>query len=137
MTCVTACLCDRDELATELLPVALRFVGAVRDEGPDASAGIYAEIPPAHADAFAVILAAMVDVDQSTKDLLAWIDDRSGLSDLPVSNDEGDWTPDALRKAHRLYRAGSRELRVVLGERVGHRVRARQRRYANQKAIAS
>lgn len=137
MTCIVSCDCDRDELATALFPLVLRFVGAVRDESPDETAQIYAEIAPAHADAFAVILAAMVDVDQPTRDLLAWVDGGSDLSDLPFSKDEDDWTPTALAKAHRLYKAGSRDLRVRLGERISERVRARRRRNSNQEAVAS
>src|SRR5690348_16183231 len=64
---------DRHELlADQLVPIAAELVATVRDCGPDDVAAILARVPGNRHDALAVVLAAMVDPDQSVRDLLAW-----------------------------------------------------------------
>lgn len=128
MTCLHACDCDRDVLARKLLPVAMEFVGAVHDQGSEESAAIYATVPIVHTDAFAVVLAALVDVDQTQAELLAWVPADEELQRLPFSDRETDWTPTALAQAHRLYARGVRDARVSYGQRIYERQRGRRRR---------
>ena len=58
--------------AEALVPLAAELVGTVRDFGPDAVADVLARVPANRHDALAVVLAAMVDPDQSPSNLLAW-----------------------------------------------------------------
>jgi DNA-binding NarL/FixJ family response regulator len=58
--------------AEALVPLAAELVGTVRDFGPDAVAAVLARVPANRHDALAVVLAAMVDPDQSPSNLLAW-----------------------------------------------------------------
>lgn len=66
-----------EALAESLVPIAARLVGTIRDFGPDDVQAVLAEVPNGRHDALAVVLAAMVDPDQSPSNLLAWT--RGGL----------------------------------------------------------
>jgi hypothetical protein len=60
------------ELAESLVPIAVRLVATVRDEGPRAVVKILRKVPGGRHDALAVVLAAMVDPDATPAELLAW-----------------------------------------------------------------
>lgn len=62
------------QLTDELLPIAAELIGCVHDYGPAEVAAVLARVPDGRHDALAVVLAAMVDPDASTADLLAWVD---------------------------------------------------------------
>lgn len=62
----------RDDLVDALVPLAAELIGCVRDFGPDDVAHVLARVPEGRHDALAVILAAMVDPDTNTAQLLAW-----------------------------------------------------------------
>jgi hypothetical protein len=61
---------QRGDLAEALVPVATRLAGAVRDGDPHAVACLLAKVPAAAKDDLAVVLAAMVDVDRTPRELL-------------------------------------------------------------------
>jgi len=61
------------QLTDELLPIAAELIGCVHDYGPAEVAAVLANVPDGRHDALAVVLAAMVDPDASTADLLAWL----------------------------------------------------------------
>lgn len=65
---------DREELVAQLVPIAARLVGAVRDYGPEEIAAVLARVPDGRHDALAVVLAAMVDSTRTPQQLLAWVD---------------------------------------------------------------
>lgn len=58
--------------AEALVPLAAELIGTVRDYGVDEIADVLARVPANRHDALAVVLAAMVDPDQSPANLLAW-----------------------------------------------------------------
>lgn len=64
----------QEQLAEELVPIAAELVGTVRDYGPESVAEVLARVPGGRHDALAVVLAAMVDPEQTARDLLSWID---------------------------------------------------------------
>jgi hypothetical protein len=149
MTDIMACGCDRNQVAAEMLPLAMQFAGIVHDESPEAAAQLLATIRPAHRDAFDVVLAALVMVDREPRVLLSWLTDNpmrpplpaytdgSGEAELlPYSAEESDWSDEQLRIAHRMHRRGIRDLRVIAGERIYDRRRVRQRR-AKETEVAS
>ncbi len=148
MTEHVRCDCDREQLASQLLPLAMQFAAIVHEESPDASAAFMAAIPASHWMAFTVILAALVPVDTEPRKLLAWVrhdpyvpalpayvDGSGEMELLPYSADEGDWSEDQLRAAHRMHRRGIRDLRVVTGERIYDRHRLRQRRSSGPRRV--
>ena len=61
-----------EALADALVPIAAELIGCVRDCGPDDVAAVLARVPDGRHDALAVVLAAMVDPDATTRELLAW-----------------------------------------------------------------
>lgn len=61
-----------EALAESLVPLAAELVGTVRDYGPDDVAAVLARVPKGRHDALAVVLASMVDPDESPANLLAW-----------------------------------------------------------------
>lgn len=70
---------SRADYADALVPLAARLVGAVHDEGPEATAEALAAVRALPApdgvnpdDALAATLAAMVDPTRSPRELLAW-----------------------------------------------------------------
>ncbi|MER5649689.1 hypothetical protein [Streptosporangium sp. NPDC002524] len=63
----------RDNLARHLLKVALHLACMVRDEEPAAVAAYLSELPQVERDHLPIILAALVDVDRTEEELLAWI----------------------------------------------------------------
>jgi hypothetical protein len=68
---------DHEQLADQLVPLAAELVGTVRDYGPDDVAAVLARVPDGRHDALAVILAAMIDPDQTARELLAWVNGRT------------------------------------------------------------
>jgi len=66
------------ELAAECVPLAAELACLVRDEGRAAIARFLRPLGgdriPERARALLVVLAAMVDIDRSPEDLLAWVD---------------------------------------------------------------
>jgi hypothetical protein len=71
---VSAAQRARVEYAEALVPIAAELVGTVRDYGIDDVRAVLARVPHGNLDDLAVVLAAMVDPDQSARDLLAWVD---------------------------------------------------------------
>ena len=65
---------SNETLVRELVPLAAELIGTVRDYGPEDVAAVLARVPAARHDALAVVLAAMVDPDQTPAKLLAWIE---------------------------------------------------------------
>lgn len=95
---------DHDQYAVALVPLAARLVGAVRYEGRTGSRALFDQLrriqPPTGvhpAEALACVLAAMVDVDRSPQELLAWLDPANPNSygpsrlapDAAADDDEG------------------------------------------------
>jgi hypothetical protein len=64
----------RGRLAERLVPVAMAFVGAVRDVDGDGIAEFLKGLSGDERLTLLVILAAMVPHDQAPQDLLAWVD---------------------------------------------------------------
>jgi hypothetical protein len=86
-----------DDLAERMVPVAMRVVGAVHDEGAGAVARALAPLTPQERIAVTVVLAAMVNPDRTPSELLAWVDwDGAPVNMLalfgstPVVDDLGD-----------------------------------------------
>lgn len=58
----------------DVIGVALRLAGMVHDEDPADTAGFMAGQPPEVLAALPYVLAAMVDVDRTPRELLAWLE---------------------------------------------------------------
>uniref|UniRef100_UPI003F49745A hypothetical protein n=1 Tax=Streptosporangium sp. CA-235898 TaxID=3240073 RepID=UPI003F49745A len=71
---------ERQNLARDLIPLAMRLVGIVHEEGPDATAEFLAGLTAEQQYALPIILAAMVPDDRTPAELLGWYEVR--LSDL-------------------------------------------------------
>jgi hypothetical protein len=96
------------DLAEKGVQRATRLVYAVRYEGAWDVAQI---TDPCNRDdlvALCVALAAMVDVEASVSDLLAWV---------PGDVKDNAWTDDELRKAHAQKTAGRTDAWTTAGER--------------------
>lgn len=78
---MTADLRARARLVEQLVPVACRLVGAVRDGDPADVAGVLKSVPSGRYDALLVVVAAMVNPDLTARDLLAWASEE--LPDEP------------------------------------------------------
>src|SRR4051794_33551727 len=65
-----------DNLPTEAVATAVRLAGAVHDDGPDEVAAILRHLKPQDLRAVVVTLAAMVPVEYTPVELLAWNDNR-------------------------------------------------------------
>ncbi|GAA2411274.1 hypothetical protein GCM10010404_81500 [Nonomuraea africana] len=63
----------RQRLAKHLVKVASYFAFLIRDQGPDAAAAYKATLPQVEQDNLPYLLAAMVDIDRTEEELLAWI----------------------------------------------------------------
>ncbi|GAB2467882.1 hypothetical protein GCM10027187_40050 [Streptosporangium sandarakinum] len=63
----------REHLARHLLQVAMHLACMVRDEAPEDVAAYLAALSPAEREHLPIILAALVDVDRTEEELLAWI----------------------------------------------------------------
>jgi hypothetical protein len=59
-------------LVEDTLGVALMLTGMVRDEGPAAAAGYLAGLPADQLAVLPFLLAALVDVDRTARELVAW-----------------------------------------------------------------
>jgi hypothetical protein len=102
-----------DELAIEL-------VGIVRGENGSAQdvATLTRTLDRAELIGLAISIAALVDVDKSVPQLLAWMD--------PPDRYEG-WTADELRDAHAAFGRGVRMDQIVKGEKIYQRVMYKRR----------
>lgn len=65
-----------DNLPAEAVATAVRLAGAVHDDGPDEVGAILRHLTPQQLRALAVTLAAMVPVEYTPVELLAWNDHR-------------------------------------------------------------
>lgn len=75
---------ERGDLAERLVPIAMDLSIAVHDEGPDDVAAVLSNVGPDEWDAFAVVLAAMIEVDRPVNATLGWITfDEEGCSTQP------------------------------------------------------
>jgi len=125
--------CDlgHETLAEYLLPEALNLACTVRTKDPDAIGEALAEVQPSHHGALAVVLAALVNVDQPTQQLLGWLPgpgtvkekDRDLIRQLREA-----WSQDLLRLAHNAFARGVRVSLVVYGEWEYQRRRKAQQR---------
>jgi hypothetical protein len=90
---------QRGDLAEAMVPLAARLAGAVHDRDPAAVACLLGKVPAGAKDALAVVLAAMVDVDQSPRDLLAWVrwDERGQPRPAPGAGASGRRGPRSLK----------------------------------------
>ena len=64
---------QRCDLAAELVPYAVQLAATVRDGSPDDIQRLLWDIPAGHMPAFAVVLAAMIDVSKTPAALLDWV----------------------------------------------------------------
>jgi hypothetical protein len=71
----------QDALAASLIGPAMRLAGIVRDEDPEAGAELIRGLTAEQRGALPFILAAMVDVDRTAGELLAWV---PGMDAPPV-----------------------------------------------------
>ena len=106
---------DGAELADAAVLHAQRLACAVRDDGAWEVARITDGLSRDELVALAVVLAAMVPLDRSVADLLAWINDP-----LPAGQRFPDlrWSPEALRLAHASWNRGERDPWSTEGERL-------------------
>lgn len=103
---------DLGDRAEQMVPVAARLVGAVHDDGPATVARIIATVTPENTPALLVVLAAMVDAEQSPGTLLAWVDaslnDRYNSPTLfttgSESNDPRAWPDHICHQLAKEYR---------------------------------
>lgn len=143
---------DPDRLAERMIPVAAQLAGTVHDDGPEQVAAIIDPLTRDQINALCVVLAAMVPVDRTVSDLLAWIDDgciaptlileprrrrdrrmrrtNVPVDKLPYVDDEELWTRDMLLTAHAAHGRGVQDPRIALGERIYNRQRKQDARGA-------
>jgi len=122
---------DGDRLAEAAVQRGQRLACAIRDDGAWEVARITDPLSRVELVALCVALAAMVPLDRSVADLLAWLDDAP----LPVGQRFPDlaWSPDSLRMAHAAWSRGERDMWAGEGERLYQRAR-HQRRKAERQA---
>ena len=122
---------DGEALAVAAVRRAQRLACAVRDDGAWEVARQTDDLSHVELVALAVALAAMVPLDRSAADLLAWVDGPA----LPAGQRFPDlrWSDDALRLAHCAWNRGERDPWSTEGERLYQRAR-HQRRKAERKA---
>lgn len=139
------------DLATEMVPVASRLVGAVHDDKVSDVALILDEAriaDPWRRNALLVVLAAMVDPDRRPRDLLAWVwwDDMRPMdpalfprSDEPASLEPRTWSDTYCHARWKAYRrVESPEHRHDALDKAGFREwerRRRNARYHRTKAV--
>lgn len=113
---------DGERLAVQAVPRALKLIQIVREEGAYDVAQLTDPMPREELLALAVVLAGMVDIEKSVKELLAWLE--------PV----GAETATELRGAHAAYKRGERDLATIVGEREYQHQRHIRRRSARKGA---
>lgn len=123
------------DLAESLVPVAVRLVAAVHDDGVAAVARVLSEVHTEHLPALSVVLAGMCDPDRTPGEMLAWVtwdeipdvDQPSllALADPPVHTDDverlpadpREWSDEVAKWYHRAFRrkGGELDYRAKLG----------------------
>jgi hypothetical protein len=88
----------RGRLAERLVPVAMTFVGAVRNLDADGITEFLDELTEDERLALPVILAAMVPDDRTPQELLAWVDFDEFGAPLPDGAEMVLWSPPAVRR---------------------------------------
>lgn len=130
---MTGTLAARERLAQTLIPVAAELAATVRDYGPDDVAAVLTRVDPEALPALAVVLAAMVDVERTPRELLAWMDRTAAPLErdrpparhlLPEVTAARDSTPTELQRARRAYVRGS----TAPADRAGYVEAERRRR---------
>jgi hypothetical protein len=114
---------DGDRLAEVAIGRAQRLACTVRDDGAYEVARITDPLSRDELVALCVALAAMVPLDRSAAELLAWIDEPVTVEDemrLPRGHrfPDLDWTNPALELAHRTYTSGEYNAWSIEGERL-------------------
>ncbi len=99
-----------EERAQTLIPVAARLAGTVREYGRDEVAAVLAQVEPGDMPALAVVLAAMVPVDRTVRQLLGWLDG-------PGEPTWREWDDRLLAHCHARHLAGLRDELTETGER--------------------
>lgn len=110
---------DYGDLAETLVPVAMRMVGAVHDDGLPEVARVMSTVAACELHALVVVLAAMVDPERTAAELLHWVtwEDVAptpaatlfGMLPEPVpSVDPGDWSDARCVRLHSAWRARRR-----------------------------
>lgn len=116
-----------ESLPTRAVDRALALIGAVREEDPTATTAILTKMRPRDLYALAVTLAAMVPVDQSPAELLAWNDaDKTPV----LKHQPQGLSPHGTHAAFNRHRTNGTEPcdACWTGERDYQRGRARRRR---------
>ncbi|MFI6536608.1 hypothetical protein ACIBHY_29450 [Nonomuraea sp. NPDC050547] len=133
---------NNDTYADTLVEIACELACAVRDDGPDAAARLLATLSTEDRDTLPIIMAAMIPVDLSVGDLLAW---HTGVSLSP--HGQVRLVADTRKRANRRrrglaacgthtafnrHKARGEELddACKLGERIYQRNRKRKQRAA-------
>ena len=136
---------DMDALVERTIPVAMRMIGAVHDDGLPTIARTLAPLSDQERAALIVVLAAMVDPDKPVSELLAWVNWESTptetmtLFGLAPSLDESSDNPHLwsdlqcheLAKRHRRVNVdltAFEEARLLAGYREWDRRRKRRNR---------
>lgn len=83
----------RGRLAERLVPVALEFAGVVRSEDADGVGEFLSALTPEEREVLPVVLAAMVDVDQTPQRLLSWVTWDERERPLPEGAQMVLWSP--------------------------------------------
>ena len=120
---------DGDRLAEVAVGRAQRLACAIRDDGAWEVARITDDLSRDELVALAVVLAAMVPLDRSVADLLAWVQQP-----LPAGQRFPDlrWSPEALRLAHASWNRGERDPWSTEGERLYQQARHERRKAARK-----
>lgn len=79
----------RGELAAGMVHVATRLAGHVRDWNQNAVDDLLGRLNAPQQRALCVVLAAMVDIDQTPTDLLAWTDPTTTTGPAPGGREDG------------------------------------------------
>lgn len=121
---------DGERLAVAAVKRAQRLACTVRDDGAYEVARITDRLTRDELVALCVALAAMVPVDQTAKELLAWLNKPKPKRQLPEGHRFPlmNWSETSRRMAHAAYHRGRRDQWAVEGERAYQRERGRRRR---------
>jgi hypothetical protein len=107
-----------DEQAQTLIPVAAQLAATVREYGRDEVAAVLAQVEPGDMPALAVVLAAMVPVDRTVRQLLGWRDgDEVRPAGEPKPWTWGEWDRRLLAHCHARHLAGLGDELTETGER--------------------
>ena len=123
---------DGERLAIAAVQRGQRLACAIRDEGAWEVARITDPLNRDELVALCVALAAMVPLDRSAADLLAWVD-QPAVPPAGQRFPDLRWTDDALRMAHAAWARGERDPWTTEGERV-YQARKYQERKARREA---